>query len=255
MARPPNAPWTDVELQRMLRLVDEGGVGDWDVKAKQFHQEALQLRAEHGGPAPPRRSAKSIEGKWYKKVREQTAAEEAATHRASGAAAAATTAAAAAGERPVNNELRALLAEQQRQHAQQQLLQRQQDEQDARRLEQQQQQQQQLEAAGDNGSGSEAAAGSAAEADEAKRPYVGLDPEAEWETLWAALAERGWRSVPGKRQRNDFCFLPPGISHAGPPFRSRVDYYDSFRSGERAEPMAGLCPKPVLATHRVLFRI
>ena len=30
----------------------------------------------------------------------------------------------------------------------------------------------------------------------AKRPYVGLDPEAEWETLWAALAERGWRSVP-----------------------------------------------------------
>ena len=82
MARPPNAPWTDVELQRMLRLVDEGGVGDWDVKAKQFHQEALQLRAEHGGPAPPRRSAKSIEGKWYKKVREQTAAEEAATHRA-----------------------------------------------------------------------------------------------------------------------------------------------------------------------------
>ena len=234
MARPPNAPWTDVELQRMLRLVDEGGVGDWDVKAKQFHQEALQHRAEHGGSAPPRRSAKSIEGKWYKKVREQTAAEEAATHRASGAAAAATTAAAAAGERPVNNELRALLAEQQRQHAQQQLLQRQQDEQDARRLEQQQQQQQQqqLEAAGDNGSGSEAAAGSAAEADEAKRPYVGLDPEAEWETLWAALAERGWRSVPGKRQRNDFCFLPPGISHAGPPFRSRVDYYDSFRSGE-----------------------
>jgi hypothetical protein len=251
MARPPNAPWTDVELQRMLRLVDEGGVGDWDVKAKQFHQEALQHRAEHGGPAPPRRSAKSIEGKWYKKVREQTAAEEAATHRASGAAAAATTAAAAAGERPVNNELRALLAEQQRQHAQQQLLQRQQDEQDARRLEQQQQQQ--LEAAGDNGSGSEAAAGSAAEADEAKRPYVGLDPEAEWETLWAALAERGWRSVPGKRQRNDFCFLPPGISHAGPPFRSRVDYYDSFRSGERAEPMAGLCPKPVLAKHRGFY--
>ena len=47
------------------------GVGEWDLKAKQWHQDAVAHRKEHGGPMPPRRSAKSIEGKWYKAERDK----------------------------------------------------------------------------------------------------------------------------------------------------------------------------------------
>ncbi len=103
-----------------------------------------------------------------------------------------------------------------------------QQEQQRQKRRRQQQQQQQQQQRGRDGVG--LADCHELEGDTAKNVYAGLDPDADWDELWEGLVERGWRSVPGKRERNDFCFLPPGVTVAGPPFRSRVDYFDSFRS-------------------------
>ena len=49
-----NAPWSEVEVALLLRLVDEQGLGDWQKKAAVWQKEGGEVE----------RTAKSIEGKW-----------------------------------------------------------------------------------------------------------------------------------------------------------------------------------------------
>eukprot|EP01043_Picozoa_sp_COSAG02_P021497 COSAG02_NODE_1093_length_14617_cov_13.078661_6_plen_1109_part_00 len=74
-----NTPWSAVEVERLHRMVAEQGLGDWQTKAEQWREEARQHRAKHGGPEPTERTAKSIEGKWYKELREMKAARQSST--------------------------------------------------------------------------------------------------------------------------------------------------------------------------------